>query len=98
MCAKPRQAVGAVLEEVAPNQSAQLWKTLVSYKSLEPQESSSDSEEEDDENVDHVLMATLSDCYMNMGTWQVLCQMLSIVADKLAFRTMKRWIPGLTWY
>ena len=34
---KARQAVGAVLEEIAPRQSAHLWKTLVSFKSLEAQ-------------------------------------------------------------
>ncbi|CAH3197353.1 unnamed protein product, partial [Porites evermanni] len=42
---KSRQAVGAVLEEIAPQQSAHLWKTLVSFKSLQAQDSSSDTED-----------------------------------------------------
>ena len=92
---KARQAVGAVLEEIAPHQSAHLWKTLVSYKSLEAQDSSSDTEDGD---VDQVLLAALAECYMNASTWQARRQILSIVADKLQFRTVKRWIPDLTRY
>ena len=53
---KARQAVGAALEEIAPQQSAHLWKTLVSFKSLEAQDSSSDTEDGD---VDQVLMVAL---------------------------------------
>ena len=92
---KARQAVGAVLEKIAPRQSAHLWKTLVSFKSLEAQDSSSDTEDGD---VDQVLMVALAECYMNASTWQARRQILSIVADKLRFRTVRRWIPDLTRY
>ena len=92
---KARQAVGAVLEEIAPQQSAHLWKTLVSFKSLEAQDSSSDTEDGD---VDQVLMVALAECYMNASTWQARRQFLSLVADKLQFRTVRRWIPDLTRY
>lgn len=92
---KARQAVGAVLEEIAPHQLAHLWKALVSYKSLETQDSSSDTEDDD---VDQVLLTALAECYMNASTWQTRRQILSIVADKLPFRTIKRWIPNLTRY
>ena len=92
---KARQAVGAVLEEIAPHQLAHLWKTLVSYKSLEAQDSSNDTEDDD---VDQVLLTALAECYMNASTWQARRQILSIVADKLSFRTIKRWIPDLTRY
>ena len=44
---KSRQAVGAVLEEIAPHHSDHLWKMLVSYKSREVQGSSSDTENGD---------------------------------------------------
>ena len=94
---KARQAVGAVLEEVAPHQSGQLWKTLTAYRSLE-QEDSSSSKEDADVDVDEVLMSALADCYNNSNTWQVRRQILSIVADKLTFRTIRRWIPELTRY
>ena len=55
---KARQAVGAVLEEVAPHQSGKLWKTLTTYRSLE-QEDSTSSEENADIDVDEVLMSAL---------------------------------------
>ena len=94
---KARQAVGAVLGEVAPHQSWKLWKTLTTYRSLE-QEDSSCSEEDAELDVDEVLMSALADCYNNSSTWQVRRQILSIVADKFTFRTIKRWIPDLTRY
>ena len=94
---KARQAVGAVLEEVAPHQSEQLWKTLTTYHSLEHEDSSC-SEEDAEVDVDEVLMSALADCYNNSSTWQVRRQILSIVADKFTFRTIRRWIPDLTRY
>ena len=94
---KARQAVGAVLEEVAPHQSGKLWKTLTTYRSLE-QEDSSSSEEDADVDVDELLMSALADCFNNSSTWQVRRQILSIVADKFTFRTIRRWIPDLTRY
>ena len=94
---KARQAVGAVLGEVAPHQSGQLWKALTTYPSLEHEDSSS-SEEDAEVDIDEVLMSALADCYNNSSTWQVRRQVLSIVADKLTFRTIRRWIPDLTRY
>ena len=94
---KARQAVGAVLGEVAPHQSGQLWKALTTYRSLEHEDSSS-SEEDAEVDIDEVLMSALADCYNNSSTWQVRRQVLSIVADKLTFRTIRRWIPDLTRY
>ena len=84
---KARQAVGAVLGEVAPHQSGQLWKALTTYRSLEHEDSSS-SEEDAEVDIDEVLMSALADCYNNSSTWQVRRQVLSIVADKLTFRTI----------
>ena len=92
---KARQAVGAVLEEIAPQQSAHLWKTLVSFKSLEAQDSPSDTEDGD---VDQFLMVAFTECYMNVSTWQARRQILSIVAEELQLRTVRRWIPDLTRY
>ena len=64
---KARQAVGAVLEEVAPHQSGKLYKTPTTYRFLE-QEDSSSSEEDADVDVDKVLMSALVDCYNNSST------------------------------
>ena len=94
---KVRQAVGAVLGEVAPHQSGQLWRTLTTYRSLEHEDSSC-SEEDAEVDVDEVLMSALADCYNSSSTWQVRRQILSIVADKFTFRTIRRWIPDLTRY
>ena len=94
---KARQAVGAVLEEVAPHQSGKLWKTLTTYRSLE-QEDPSSSEEDADIDVDEVLMSALADCYNNSSTRQVRRQILSIIAYKFTFRKIRRWIPDLTRY
>ena len=94
---KARQAVGAVLEEVAPHQSRALWKALVSsYKSLD--EDPSDESDEDSGDVDETLMKALSECYNTAPNWQVQRQILSIVADKISLRTLRRYIPDLTRY
>ena len=64
---KAHQALGAVLREVAPHQSAQLWKTLTTYHSLEHEDLSS-SEEDAEVDVDEVPMSALADCYNNSST------------------------------
>lgn len=90
---KARQAVGAVLEEVAPNQSGSLWHSLV--PSLNRKLSSgSDS----DDNVDDALMDALAECYSNANSWDTRSQILSIMADKVKFRKLEKWISGLTRY
>ena len=95
---KARQAVGAVLEEIAPHESRVLWKALVSSKSLEQPAESTDTENKDDEDVDDALMDAIAECYQNAPTWQVRRQVLSIVADKMCLRTLRGWIPNLTRY
>ena len=67
----------------------------MSFKSLEVQDSSSDTEDGDG---DQVLMVALAECYMNASTWQARRQIMSIVADKLQLRTVRRWIPDVTRY
>ncbi|KAL9957820.1 hypothetical protein ACROYT_G034768 [Oculina patagonica] len=89
---KAQQAAGAVLDEVAPNQPGEFWHSLV--PSLNKQ-FSSDSESED-EDLDNVLMNALTECYSNASTWDTRRHILSIMVDKVTFRTLKKWIPGLT--
>ena len=90
---KENQAVDAVLEEVAPNQSGQLWKSLVASKSSDENPSGNEREP-----VDEVLMEALAECYRNASNWQTRRQILSIMADKVSFKTLKKWIPNLTRY
>ena len=87
---KARQAVGVVLDEVAPARSDDLWKALVASKPV------SSGEESDQEDVDVVLMQALGECYANANTWKTRRQILSIVANKFTFHTLKKWFPELT--
>ena len=87
---KARQAITAALDEIAPNQLHHLWKAIVS-KPLEPQNSS-----EEDDDVDNVLMEALSECYANANRWDTKRQILSMMADKVSYRTLLKWIPNLS--
>ena len=89
---KARQAITAALDEIAPNQLRHLWKAIVS-KPLEPQNAS-----EEEEDVDNVLMEALTECYANANRWDTKRQILSIMADKVSYRTLLKWIPNLSRY
>ena len=91
---KATQVVSAVLHEVAPNRSGPLWYSLV--PSLNRQ-FLKDSDSEDDD-VDDELMDALRECYSDASSWDIRRQILSIMADKVTFRTLKKWIPRLTRY
>lgn len=90
---KAKQAVDAVLDELAPNQSDQLWQALVSSKSLGQHPFS-----DDEERADEVLMQALAECYRNANNGQTRRQILSIMADKASYKALQRWIPNLTRY
>lgn len=70
---KANQAVDAVLEEVAPNQSGQLWKSLAASKSSDENPSGNERKP-----VDEVLMEALAECYRNASNRQTRRQILSI--------------------
>ena len=94
---KGKQAVNAVLNEMAPNQSTNLWRSLTTTKPFN-QSSSDDDEANESECTDPVLMDALAECYNNANSWGTKRQMLSIMADKVAFKTLKCWIPDLSRY
>ena len=89
---KTRQAINAVLEEVAPNQHHRLWEAIIS----KPLDSQNPFEEQ--QNVDSVLMEALAQCYENASKWDTKRQILSIMADKVSYSTLQTWIPDLTRY
>ena len=89
---KARQSITAALDEIAPNQVHHLWKALVS-KPSEPQYSS-----EEENAVDYVLMEALTECYANANRWDTKRQILSIMADKVSFLTLLKWIPNISRY
>ena len=48
--------------------------------------------------LDVTLMEALVECYHASGTWETRRQILSIMADKVRYRALLRYIPGLTKY
>ena len=45
-----------------------------------------------------LITKALTECYNNAGHWGTGQQILSILADKVSFKMLKRWIPSLTRY
>ena len=48
--------------------------------------------------MEGVLLAALVETYENMNHWSIRRQILSIIADKVSFPTLQKWIPNLTRY
>ena len=88
---KVRQAVHAVIEEIAPEDTGSLWEALLSSKACEFPLNTKDY-------ADVTLIEALTECYNNAGHWSTRRQILSISADKISFKMLKRWIPDLTGY
>ena len=82
---KAKEVVFAVLEEIAQASTRILLQSVQSTA-------------EDDGSADKTLMESLVDCYNNASHWSTRTQILSIMADKVSFPILKRWIPGLTRY
>ena len=82
---KAKQAISAVLDEIAPNDADRLWKAIIASQN----HTGSDG-------VDEVLMDTLAKCYKNASGWDSCKQILSIMADKVNLARIRDWIPGLT--
>ena len=49
-------------------------------------------------NLDITLLDALTECYNGASNWQTRRQILSIIADKVDFPTLKKWLPDLTRY
>ena len=86
---KAKQAVSAVLGEIAPNDPDLLWESIMSSKQ---------NETGNHKFWDKELMYTLANCYKNANEWDSRRQILSIMADKVSLATIQQWIPGLTSY
>ena len=90
---KARQAVHAIIEEIAPGDTDCLWEALVSSRGMVRQ-----LPMDPELHADSTLIMALTECYNNAGHWSTRRQILSILADKVSFKMLKRWIPGLTHY
>ena len=80
---KARQTVIACSNEIAPEDSEMLLSSLVKSKLEE-------------NTIDFSLMERLTECYNNATHWSTRRQILSIMADKLTFKDLQRWIPNLS--
>ncbi|XP_028517294.1 uncharacterized protein LOC114575856 [Exaiptasia diaphana] len=83
---KAKRVVLTALEELAPSGSKALLSAVRA------------SSDEEDYYVDKSLMEALVECYNNAGDWSTRRQILSIMADKLPYLSLKKWIPGLSRY
>jgi hypothetical protein len=93
---KVGQAVIAVVKDITPHDTGPIFRGLCSSKELRKHLSSDgDSDEED---FDDTLMVALAECYQAANNWEVRRQILSIMADKVRYSTLLRYIPGLTRY
>lgn len=93
---KAGQGVAAVVKDVAPYETGALFRELCSSDVLRRQLSS--DEDSDEETVDNTLMEALSKCYQAASSWETRRQILSIMADKVRYSKLLKFIPGLTKY
>ncbi|KAL9968537.1 hypothetical protein ACROYT_G020644 [Oculina patagonica] len=92
---KASEAVAASLEVIAGKDSDKLWDKLVSSKAMNQHFPSTSLETE---KVDSVLLESLAECYNSATQWDTRRQILSIMVDKVSFKSLQRWIPNLTQY
>ena len=83
---KARQVIHATLEEIAPENFEKLLRAV--------QESSMGGESD----LDSTLLEALVECYYNADHWSNRRQILSIIADKVSFTPLQKWIPGISRY
>ena len=94
---KAGQAVASVVRDISPNETGPLFKEVISSEVLRRQLTSSD-EESEEETTDQTLMAALAECYEAASTWSARRQILSLMADKVRYKRLCRYIPGITVY
>ncbi|KAK3727221.1 hypothetical protein QZH41_020358 [Actinostola sp. cb2023] len=82
---KARQVVTVCLEEIAPEQSDMLLDT-VNKPTFE------------EASLDISFIDALRECYYNASHWSIRRQILSIMADKVSYKVLLKWIPDLTRY
>ena len=81
---KAKQVVFATLEEIAPSSPEMLFKAV--EESLKKEKAA---------DMDSALLEARVESYENSNRWSTRRQ---ILADKVSFSTLKKWIPDLTRY
>ena len=90
---KAGQGVAAVVKDITPHETGPLFHALCSSDALRRQLSG--DEDSDEDTVDATLMTALAECYQAANRWETRRQILSIMADKLRYNKLLRYIPGL---
>ena len=93
---KASQGVAALVQDMTPHETGPLFRALCSSDALRRQ--LSDEEDSDQDNMDVTLMEPLAECYQAASRWETRRQILSIMADKVRYKTLLKFIPGLTKY
>ena len=83
---KAKQVINAALEEIAPQNSEELLSAI------------KDEATRGESDMDSTLLEAIVDCYENASHWSSQRQILSIMADKVSFSTLQKWIPGISRY
>ena len=82
---KARQVVDACLQEIAPKDHQHLLDKVV-------------NDHRACENIDSILLEALTECYNNANHWSTRRQILSIIADKVSYKELQKWIPDISRY
>lgn len=91
---KASQVVAASLNVIAPDDSDELWHSVVRSKAIQKHIPTSSNPE----NVDDALLECLVQCYNEADQWDTRRQILSIMVEKVSYKTLCMWMPDLTRY
>ena len=83
---KGKQVALAALEELAPQNSEILFSAIQSER------------QKNADDMDSSLLEAMVEYYENCNHWSSRRQMLSIIADKVRFATLQKWLPDLSRY
>ena len=89
---KAGQGVSAVVQDIAPNETGALYQALRLSKSVNKLLSGEDT---DANSVDETQMEAFAQCYQAASNWETRRQILSIMADKMRYSILLRYLPGL---
>ncbi|KAK2546787.1 hypothetical protein P5673_033560 [Acropora cervicornis] len=95
---KPVEALNTYLvsRDLSPIRS-QLTNSLGNCSALR-ETLSTDKDSDDETIVDETLMSALAECYYAATCWETRRQILCVMADKVPFKRLLKWIPDLTKY
>ena len=94
---KAQQSITAILEEIAPSDPGAILNSVSTSQVIQQRFAWFESESKT-HNLDITLLDALTECYKGASNWQTRRQILSIIADKVDFPTLKKWLPDLTRY